>query len=67
MEEAETIRPIPHHVTMKTNHLDEMIAWYTLVIGVEVQFRNANAAWMTNDATNHRVALLSVPGLSGDL
>ena len=39
------IKPRLHHVTIKTSHLDEMIAWYSLVLGVEVQFRDQVAAW----------------------
>ena len=27
------IKPSLHHVTIKTSHLDEMIAWYALVVG----------------------------------
>jgi catechol 2,3-dioxygenase len=40
-------RPSLHHVTMKTSRLDEMIEWYGLVLGTQVQFRNevAAAAW----------------------
>jgi catechol-2,3-dioxygenase len=61
-----TIKPALHHVTMKTSHLDEMIKWYEFVIGAKVNYRDQNAAWMTNDAANHRIAFLSVPGLSDD-
>jgi catechol-2,3-dioxygenase len=61
-----TIKPALHHVTMKTSHLDEMIAWYALLIGAQVQFRDQAAAWMTNDDANHRIAFLAVPGLSDD-
>jgi catechol-2,3-dioxygenase len=61
-----TIKPSLHHVTIKTSRLDEMIEWYGLVVGAEVQFRDTVAAWMTNDAANHRVAFLAVPGLSDD-
>src|ERR1700728_5089544 len=60
------IKPKLHHVTMKTSHLDDMIAWYGKVIGVKVQFRDQVAAWTTNDAANHRVAFLAVPGISDD-
>jgi catechol-2,3-dioxygenase len=60
------IKPTLHHVTMKTSHLDEMIAWYALVIGAQVQFRDQAAAWMTNDEANHRIGFLAVPGLSDD-
>jgi catechol-2,3-dioxygenase len=61
-----TIKPTLHHVTIKTSRLDQMIAWYALVVGAEVQFRDGVACWMTNDAANHRVAFLAVPGLGDD-
>jgi len=61
-----TIKPTLHHVTMKTSRLDDMIAWYSLVLGAQVQFRDATACWMTNDAANHRIAFLAVPGLGDD-
>jgi catechol 2,3-dioxygenase len=60
------IKPSLHHVTLKTSRLDEMVKWYALVIGAEVQFRDPGAAWMTNDGANHRIAFLAVPGLSDD-
>jgi len=43
-----------------------MVAWYETVIGAKVQFRDRSAAWTTNDAANHRIAFLAVPGLSDD-
>jgi catechol 2,3-dioxygenase len=61
-----TIKPVLHHVTMKTSRLEEMIKWYAFVLGATVQFRDQGAAWMTNDAANHRIAFLAVPGLSDD-
>jgi catechol 2,3-dioxygenase len=60
------IRPSPHHVTMKTSRFDEMIEWYGLVLGTEVQFRNEVAAWTSNDEANHRIAFLAMPGLGDD-
>lgn len=60
------IKPTLHHVTLKTSHLDQMIKWYEFVVGAQVQFRDAHAAWMTNDDANHRVAFLAVPGLGDD-
>jgi catechol 2,3-dioxygenase len=60
------IKPKLHHVTIKTSRLDEMIAWYGLVIGAKVQFKNPVAAWTTNDAANHRIAFLAMPGLDDD-
>lgn len=63
---AETIKPVLHHVTIKTSRLPEMVDWYRLVIGARVQFQDDNNAWMTNDEANHRIAFLSVPGLQDD-
>jgi catechol 2,3-dioxygenase len=60
------IKPVLHHVTLKTSRLDEMIAWYGVAIGAKAQFRDAHAAWLTNDGANHRLAFLSVPGLRDD-
>ncbi len=60
------IKPKLHHVTIKTSRLQEMIDWYKAVVGVEVQFQDAQNAWTTNDDANHRIAFLSVPGLSED-
>jgi len=66
MSAKNEVRPSLHHVTMKTSRLDEMIKWYALVVGTQVQFRNETAAWTTNDDANHRIAFLAVPGLSDD-
>ncbi len=60
------IKPTLHHVTIKTSRLDEMVKWYALLIGAEVNFRDQVAAWMTNDGANHRIAFLAVPGLGDD-
>ena len=60
------IRPKLHHVTIKTRRLAEMVWWYGVVVGVEVQFMDERNAWTTNDEANHRVAFLSSPGLSDD-
>lgn len=62
-----SIRPSLHHITMKTSHLDEMIEWYGLVLGTQVQFRNEVAAWTSNDEAHHRIAFLAVPGLKDDV
>lgn len=60
------IRPVLHHVTIKTTRLDEMVEWYSVVLGARVNFRDANNAWTTNDRANHRIAFLSAPGLGDD-
>jgi catechol-2,3-dioxygenase len=53
-------------VTLKTNRVDEMIAWYGTAVGMTTNHHSQFGAWMTNDAANHRVALLAHPALSDD-
>jgi catechol-2,3-dioxygenase len=43
-----------------------MIDWYGRVAGFEVTHRAPVGAWLTNDAANHRLALIAVPGLEDD-
>jgi catechol 2,3-dioxygenase len=51
--------PILHHINLKTARLQEMIDWYGLVIGTEVTHQFEGGAWLSNDAANHRLALLA--------
>ncbi len=57
------VRPTLHHVTFKTKRLDAMVDWYGKAVGMEPNFKFEGGCWMSNDAANHRVALLAVPGL----
>ena len=60
------IKPVLHHVTFKTSRIQEMVNWYKAVVGVQVNFQDANNAWTTNDMANHRLAFLTVPELTDD-
>jgi catechol-2,3-dioxygenase len=60
------IRPTLHHLNLKTTRLQELIDWYATVVGAEVTFKDATGAWLTNDAANHRIALLCFPGFVDD-
>jgi catechol 2,3-dioxygenase len=60
------IRPAFHHVNLKTTRLQAMIDWYTAVVGMTVTHRAPVGAWLTNDAANHRLALLALPGYADD-
>lgn len=51
---------------LKTTRLDEMIEWYSDTLGLVVSHRGSGAAWLTNDDANHRLALMSTPGLKDD-
>lgn len=59
-------RPVLHHVQLKTRRLQEMIEWYSDVLGLIVCYRGSHAAWLANDEANHRLALLSPPKLVDD-
>jgi catechol 2,3-dioxygenase len=61
-----TVRPIFHHFNLKTKRLDEMIAWYGVVVGMKSNFAFPGGAFLTNDEANHRLALLVSPALSDD-
>ena len=60
------IKPVFHHINLKTTRLQEMIDWYGQVAGMEVSHQAPVGAWLTNDAANHRIALLALPGYSDD-
>ncbi len=59
-------RPLFHHVQLKTTRLDEMVAWYSSLLGLIVCHRGSGAAWLTNDEANHRLAIVSTPNLRPD-
>jgi catechol 2,3-dioxygenase len=65
-EDDMIIRPTLHHLNLKTLRLQEMIDWYTTVVGMRVMFQFPGGAWLTNDAANHRLALLTSPQMSED-
>ena len=60
------IKPAFHHVNLKTTRLQEMIDWYGKVVGLTVTHQAPVGAWLTNDAANHRLALLALPGYADD-
>lgn len=60
------LKPTLHHVTLKTTRLREMIDWYVQVVGLRPTYRFEGGAWLTNDAANHRLALLTHPSLTDD-
>ncbi len=66
MSSAATVNPVLHHVTLKTNRLNEMCEWYGNAVGLKPNHYGPFGAWLTNDAANHRVAMLVAPGLDDD-
>ncbi len=43
-----------------------VIDWYALVVGIEPTRQFEGGAWLSNDAANHRPALLTIPGMEDD-
>jgi catechol 2,3-dioxygenase-like lactoylglutathione lyase family enzyme len=66
MSSATVLTPPLHHVNLKTTRLQEMIDWYGTAVGLKPTFQYEGGAWLINDTANHRLALLTVPGLSDD-
>jgi catechol 2,3-dioxygenase len=65
-QQNEMSNPVLHHVNLKTRRLQEMIDWYGLAVGMHSQHQFEGGAWLTNDAANHRLALLTTPGMEDD-
>jgi catechol 2,3-dioxygenase len=65
-EGNEILRPTLHHVNLKTTRLQEMITWYATVVGMRLLFQFTGGAFLSNDAANHRLALLTTPRLRDD-
>ena len=42
-------RPVFHHTTFATLKLDEMVAFYEAVAGLEPVYYSPEGAWLTND------------------
>lgn len=64
--EVDSTAPMLHHVTLKTIRPDEMIAWYGQVAGMQVVHRFPGGVFLTNDATSHRLGLLTSRHFSDD-
>jgi 2-polyprenyl-6-methoxyphenol hydroxylase-like FAD-dependent oxidoreductase/catechol 2,3-dioxygenase-like lactoylglutathione lyase family enzyme len=66
MGETPVIHPKFHHVNLKTTRLQEMIDFYSELVGAEVIFQDQVGAWLSNDGANHRIALLAFPNFVDD-
>ena len=60
------IHPKFHHFNLKTTRLQELIDFYRTLVGAEVIFQFEGGAWLSNDAANHRIALLAFPNFVDD-
>jgi catechol 2,3-dioxygenase len=69
------IRPVLHHYGFTTTRFEEMKDWYYKVLGMTPTFESSDptgngagikASWVTNDKANHRIGIISLPGLKDD-
>jgi catechol 2,3-dioxygenase len=67
MTDQTIIRPQLHHIHLTTTRLQAMVDWYGLVLGLTPTFAFPGGAFLTNDAANHRLALLVGPDSVDDL
>jgi catechol 2,3-dioxygenase len=56
-----------HHVNLKTTRPEEMIDWYGKALGLQVVARVGGGIWLSNDASNHRLALVTSDALGREL
>lgn len=47
------------HVVIRTNHFEEMLAWYRQVFHAKTSYANPMIAFLTYDEEHHRIALLN--------
>ena len=66
IDEASVHTPTIHHVNLKTTRLQELIDWYGTVVGARVLFQWPEGAFLSNDAANHRIALVAFPAFEDD-
>jgi|TARA_R110002020_G_scaffold330675_1_gene546289 catechol 2,3-dioxygenase len=71
------IHPTLHHVGLTTANIERLSTWYETVLGMRLVYRSDDplggqgelrpkAAWFSNDAANHRVAVVELPNLEFD-
>lgn len=50
-----------HHINLRTTRLQEMIDFYSTLVGMKPNFQNEMFAAITFDQANHRIALMAFP------
>jgi catechol-2,3-dioxygenase len=62
LEPRKTIRPAKFaHFVLRARNLEESIAWYQTLLGMEVVHSNDFIAFLTYDDEHHRLALVKTP------
>jgi catechol 2,3-dioxygenase len=72
------IHPRLQHIGLTTGNLERLADWYHQVLGTRLIYLSENpigapeggfkvrAGWFSNDAANHRIAVVEIPGLDFD-
>ncbi|ARP97906.1 VOC family protein [Pseudorhodoplanes sinuspersici] len=72
------IHPRLQHIGLTTANLDRLAEWYRVVLCTRLVYLSGNpigapesgfkvrAGWFSNDAANHRIAVVEIPGLEFD-
>jgi catechol 2,3-dioxygenase len=74
---SEFVHPTLHHFGLTTANLEAMLDWYGKVLGMTTNHQTTHpagahgppgvrVAWVSNDRANHRIAIVSLPGLVED-
>src|SRR3984893_1504938 len=77
MNHKPIVHPRLHPLGLTTSNLDALVEWYRKVLGMGIVHRTSaaasgkdvpaiNAAWVTNDEANHRLAFVQLPRLKAD-
>ena len=51
------------HVVRRTARVEELVRWYSTVLGATVVHSDGTLAFLTYDDEHHRVAIVGIPGL----
>jgi catechol 2,3-dioxygenase len=76
-DNSEVIHPTLHHYGLVVSNTDAMLDWYGKVLGTSPVHQSAKPAgaqtplgaradWVSNDKANHRIAFITVPGVTED-
>ena len=62
LDDQTTLKPTKFaHFVLRVRNLDEMIAWYQTVLGMEIVHRGEKLVFLTYDDEHHRMALVETP------
>ncbi len=52
------------HIVLRTSRLQDMVDWYSTVLGAKPAFMNEILAFLSYDEEHHRIAFINIPGLA---